>query len=130
MRVCIVYDRLNKIGGAEQVLIAFHKLYPDADWYTSFWDPKGAPFSETWHVHSFTFLRKHHEWFPWLMPFIFESYDFRHYDLVISIGSAESKGVITRPGTVHLNYCLTPTRYLYSHAGEYLSNPVYRVIGS
>lgn len=128
MRVALVYDRINKIGGAEQVLLAFHDLYPKADWYTGFWDPLAAPFSRTWRVHSFRFLHNHHEWFPWLMPFIFESFDFGSYDLVISIGSAEAKGIITRPGTTHLHYSLTPTRYLYSHAEEYLSNWLYRTI--
>lgn len=128
MHVALVYDRLNKIGGAEHVLEAFHQIYPEADWYTSFWDPTSAPFSKTWRVHSFPYLHTHHEWFPWLMPFIFESFDFSPYDLVISIGSAEAKGIITRPGTIHLNYCLTPTRYLYSHAKEYLSNWLYRSI--
>jgi len=128
MRVALVYDRLNKIGGAEKVLVAFQELYPEADWYTSFWNPATAPFSRDWPVHSFPYLRKHHEWFPWLMPFIFESYDLSSYDLVISIGSAESKGVITGPLTSHLNYCLTPTRYLYSHQAEYLTNPLYRFI--
>ncbi len=128
MRVALVYDRLNKVGGAERVLQAFHELSPQADWYTSFWDPSHAPFSKDWRVRSFPYLRNHHEWFPWLMPFIFESYDFSSYDLVISIGSAEAKGIITRPGTTHLHYCLTPTRYLYSHAQEYLSNWLYRLI--
>jgi glycosyltransferase involved in cell wall biosynthesis len=128
MRVALVYDRLNKIGGAEHVLETFHKIFPQADWYTSFWDPKTAVFSRDWKVTSFPYLHHHHELFPWLMPFIFESYNFSRYDLVISIGSAESKGVVTRPGTVHLNYCLTPTRYLYSHSQEYLSNPVYTFV--
>jgi glycosyltransferase involved in cell wall biosynthesis len=128
MRVALVYDRLNKIGGAEQVLLAFHELFPEADWYTSFWDPQHAGFSKHWKVTSFPYLHHQHELFPWLMPFIFESYNFSAYDLVISVGSAESKGVITRPGTIHLNYCLTPTRYLYSHAKEYLSNPVFRFV--
>lgn len=133
MRVCLVYDRLNKIGGAEHVLQAFHAIYPRADWYTSVWDPQKAPFSKDWKVHPswvnrIPFLRTHHEWIPWLMPFIFESFDFSPYDLVISIGSAEAKGIITSPHTVHINYCLTPTRYLYSHAKEYLSNWLYRSI--
>ena len=44
MRVALVYDRLNKMGGAEQVLVAFHELFPDADWYTSFYDPVATPF--------------------------------------------------------------------------------------
>ena len=128
MRVALVYDRLNKIGGAEQILIALRELYPEADWYTSFWNPETAPFSRNWKVQSFKYLRSHHEWFPWAMPFIFESFDLRGYDLVISIGSAESKGVITGPSTLHINYCLTPTRYLYSHKEEYLSNPLYKWI--
>lgn len=133
MRVCLVYDRLNKIGGAEKVLQAFHRIYPQADWYTSVWNPRKAPFSRDWAVHAswvnrIPYLSDHHEWLPWLMPFIFESFDFSGYDLVISIGSAESKGIITRPGTIHLNYCLTPTRYLYSHKSEYLSNSLYRLI--
>ena len=133
MRVCVVYDRLNKIGGAEQVLIALHDLYPTATWYTSVWDPTRAPFSAHWKVHTswlnkIPWLRTHHEWIPYLMPFVFESFDLRGYDLVISVGSAEAKGVLTLPSTPHLHYCLTPTRYLYSHATEYLSNPLYRFI--
>ena len=128
MRVALVYDRLNKLGGAEHVLTSFHTLFPEANWYTSVWDPSTAPFSAFWKVHSFPYLHQHHEWFPWLMPFIFESFDFSAYDLVISIGSAESKGVITPPSTVHLNYCLTPTRYLYSHKKQYLTTPVHRFI--
>ena len=135
MAVALVYDRLNKIGGAEQVLKSFHTLYPDADWYTSVWDQSRVPFSRTWHVHTswlnqIPMLRTHHEWLPWLMPFVFEAFDFSSYDLVISIGSAEAKGIITRPGTPHLHYCLTPTRYLYSHSKEYLSNLLYRLVGN
>ncbi len=133
MRVALVYDRLNKIGGAEQILQAFHSLYPQAPWYTSFWNPARAPFTKTWDIRTpalgrWPWVRSHHELFPWLTPFIFESFDFSAYDLVISIGSAECKGIITKPGTFHLHYCLTPTRYLYSHASEYLSNPLYRAV--
>ena len=120
MKVAFVYDRLNKIGGAEVILEHFHELYPMADWYTSVWDPTRTPFAKGWRVHTSSlsrlpFARTRHEWLPWLMPFIFESFDFRGYDVVISIGSAESKGILTRPETLHINYCLTPTRYLYSH---------------
>ncbi len=134
MRVALVYDRLNKLGGAEAVLIQFVRLFPAADWYTSVWDAKKTPFTRNWKIHTswlnkVPLLRTHHEWIPFLMPFVFEAFDFAGYDLVISIGSAEAKGIITKPGTCHLNYCLTPTRYLYSHASEYLSNPLYRWVG-
>jgi glycosyltransferase involved in cell wall biosynthesis len=135
MRVALVYDRLNKIGGAEQVLIEFNRLFPNADWYTSVYNPNIATFAKSWHVKSswlsgIPILRDHHEFYPFLMPFIFESFDFSSYDLVISIGSAECKGIITLPHTIHLHYCLTPTRYLYSHSKYYLSNPIYRMIAA
>lgn len=135
MRVALVYDRLNKTGGAERVLVAFSELFPAADWYTSVWDKKGAPFSNNWRVKSsfiskIPYLRLHHEYFPLLMPFIFESLDFSQYDLVISIGSAECKGIITKPGTIHLHYCLTPTRYLHSHQEEYLTNRLYKLLSN
>ena len=135
MRVALVYDRLNKTGGAERVLVAFHELFPKAHWYTSIRDPSGAPFSRDWPVTSsfiskIPFLRRRHEILPLLMPFIFESFDFSAYDLVISIGSAESKGIITKPGTLHINYCLTPTRYLYSHSEEYLNNKLYKFLSN
>ncbi len=134
MRVALVYDRLNKIGGAEVVLTQFAELFPNADWYTSVYDADKAAFAKGWKIHTSWLqhippLRTHHEWIPYLMPFVFESFDFSHYDLVISVGSAEAKGIITKPGTTHLNYCLTPTRYLYSHRAEYLSNRLYRWIG-
>lgn len=135
MKVAFVYDRLNKIGGAEVVLRAFHDLYPDADWYTSFFNPEKVPFAKNWNVHNsflnrFALFRNHHEYLPWLMPLIFENFSFDAYDLVISIGSAECKGIITKPATTHLHYCLTPTRYLYSHSDVYLTNPIYRFIAN
>jgi glycosyltransferase involved in cell wall biosynthesis len=133
VRVALVYDRINKLGGAELVLQAFHELYPDADWYTSVWDPKKAPFSASWPVHAswlnkIPWLRHHHELVPFLMPFIFESFDLSEYDLVISISSAECKGVVTRANTLHINYCLTPTRYLWSHRETYLSRPQFGLV--
>lgn len=113
------------MGGAEVILQAFRQLYPQADWYTGVYNPHRAPFAKNWNVKSsfishLPWLRDHHEWYPYLMPFIFESFDFTSYDLVVSIGSAECKGIITKPSTTHIHYNLTPTRYLYSHADEYL----------
>ena len=133
MKLAFVYDRLNKIGGAEYVLQELAALYPEADWYTSVWDPAEAPFSRFWRVHpSFlnrvSFLRTRHEWVPYLMPFAFESFDFSGYDIVVSVTSAEAKGIITRPGTLHLCYCLTPTRYLYSDRSTYLHDPLSRYV--
>ena len=125
MRLAFVYDRINKIGGAERVLKALHEIWPQAPFYTAVYSPKRAEFAKGWQIKTsflqrIPFARSHHEIFPWLTPIAFESFSFDDFDLVISITSAEAKGIITKPDTLHVCYCLTPTRYLWSHSKQYL----------
>lgn len=128
MRVALVYDRVNKFGGAERVLLALHEIWPEAPLYTSVWDPDGAPWAKVFDVRP-SFLQhmplaaKHHELYPWLTPLAFETFNFDAYDVVISVTSAEAKSIITKPGTLHVCYCLTPTRYLWSGYEAYRSYP-------
>lgn len=123
-RVAIVYDRVNKFGGAERVLLALKKLYPDSVLVTSVFDPKSASWVGDWEVIT-TFLQKmpfaknHHEWFAPLMPLAFESLDLSTFDIVICVTSEFAKNILTTPEQLHVCYCLTPTRYLWSHTHEY-----------
>ena len=124
MRVALVYDRLNKVGGAEVILQTLHEAWPRSPWYTAVYNPATAPFAKDWDVHASALnriapLRTRHELVPHLMPFVFENMDFDGYDVVLSVSSAEAKGIITKPETLHINYCLTPTRYLWSHRQDY-----------
>jgi len=127
MKVALVYDRVNKIGGAERVLETLHEIWPEAPLYTAVYWPQGAPWAKKFQVIP-SFLNKwplapeHHEFYPWLTPLAFESFDFSEFDIVISVTSAEAKGIMTKPKTLHLCYCLTPTRYLWSGYGEYFKN--------
>ncbi len=119
LRIAFVYDRINKWGGAERVLLALHELWPDAPIYTAVYDRGRARWADVFTVRpSFMqyipLAKNHHEWFPWLTPMAFESFMFDDYDVVISVTSAEAKFVITKPHTLHICYCLTPTRYLWS----------------
>ena len=129
MKVALVYDRVNKWGGAERVLLALHELFPKAPLYTSVYNEKLAPWAKIFPKVIPSFLQKvpyasdRHEHFPYLMPLAFETFEFSEYDLVISVTSEAAKGVITKPGTVHICYCLTPTRYLWSHYNFYFKNP-------
>lgn len=124
MKVALVYDRVNKIGGAEQVLMDLHRLYPDAPLFTLVHNPDTASWSKNFKViptffNKIKFFRNHHELLAPFAALAFETFDFREFDLVISVTSAEAKSVITKPETLHLCYCLTPTRYLWSGALEY-----------
>lgn len=133
MKVAFVYDRVNKWGGAERVLLALHKLFPKAPLYTAVYDRKGAPWAKVFTVKT-SFLQKipiarnHHEHFALFMPLVFESFDFSQYDLVISVTSEAGKGILTPPETKHVCICLTPTRYLWSGYAEYFKNPIFRTI--
>ncbi|MCL4354478.1 glycosyltransferase [Patescibacteria group bacterium] len=133
MKVALVYDRVNKWGGAERVLLALNKMFPDAPLYTSVYNPKGAKWAKRFKVkHSFLQkfpnARKSHEFYAPLMPLVFETFDFDDYDIVISVSSEAAKGVITSPYTIHICYCLTPTRYLWSGYNEYFKNSFLKVI--
>lgn len=125
MKIALVYDRVNKFGGAERVLLALHEIWPDAPLFTAVYDKKRAAWADVFDVHT-SFLqhvptaRRYHELFPWLTPMAFESFSFDNFDVVLSITSAEAKDIITKPGTVHVCYCLTPTRYLWSGHQTYM----------
>jgi len=130
LNIALVYDRVNKFGGAERVLLALRRIWPEAPLYTAVYDPAGASWAKDFQVipswiQHFPLAKKKHEIYPWLMPFAFESFDFSNFDLVISVTSAEAKGIVTKPETNHLCYCLTPTRYLWSSYRHYLSQPCY-----
>lgn len=129
MKIAIVYDRVNKWGGAEQVVLALHEIFPDAPLYTAVYDEVKAPWAKVFpHIYT-SFLQKlpilkdNHELLGWLTPIAFETLDFSGYNLVVSVTSEAAKGIITSPATKHICYCLTPTRYLWSGYNEYLENP-------
>lgn len=136
MKVAIVYDRVNKWGGAERLLLALNKMFPNAPLYTSVYDKKNASWAErfpevkTSFLQKIPFAKKIHEFLAVLMPIAFESFDFSEYDLVISVTSESAKGIITKPGIKHICICLTPTRYLWSHYQDYFKNPLLRFISS
>lgn len=134
MKVAIVYDRVNKWGGAERDLLALHELFPDAPLYTAVYSPQKASWAKVFpevipsFLQKISFLRDKHELLGTFTPIAFEALDFSGYDLVISVTSEAAKGIIVRPPTVHICYCLTPTRYLWSGYDFYFQNPVLKFI--
>ncbi|MDO8639766.1 MAG: glycosyltransferase [bacterium] len=133
MKVALVYDRVNKWGGAERVLLALHELFPKAPLYTSVYHSQKAEWAEVFDVRT-SFLQKfpkassRHEAYALFMPSAFKSFSFDEYDLVISVTSDAAKGIVTNPKTKHICYCLTPTRYLWSGYDDYFRNPFFRLL--
>ena len=133
MKVALVYDRVNKWGGAERVLLALKELFPNAPLYTSVYSKESAKWAREFDVRSsflqqISLARTSHEYFAMAMPIAFEQFSFDEYDLVVSVTSEAAKGILTKPGTKHICYCLTPTRYLWSGHDEYFSNKALRFL--
>ena len=133
MKVALVYDRVNKWGGAERVLLVLHQLFPKAPLYTSVYNPKTAQWAEVFRVRTsflqnIPFASSFHELLAPFMPFAFMSFSFERYDVVISITSEYAKAIRVTGKTIHICYCLTPTRYLWSGYREYFRNKYFRFI--
>jgi glycosyltransferase involved in cell wall biosynthesis len=122
LRVALVHDYLNQMGGAERVLLALHELFPQAPIYTSIYasnqvDPRfhdGEVDIRTSFLQRLPLVKSHHQPFLPLFPAAFERMDLRAYDLIISDSSAFAKAVVTRPDALHICYCHTPMRWAWS----------------
>lgn len=124
MKLAIVHDYLTQYGGAERVLQSITGIWKDADIYTSIYDrnklhAQGFEFMNSNMVYE-SFLRKFplqrkfaQSFFLPLYPLAFENFKLDDYNVVISNTSYAAKGVITKPETLHICYCCTPTRHLW-----------------
>ena len=130
MHIALVHDYLAQDGGAEQVLKAFHELWPAAPIFVLFHDKqKMRGFLEADIRQSFIsrlpFGKSRYHWYlPW-MPLATERHNLDEFDIVLSSTSAFAKGVLTRPDTIHISYCHTPTRYLWTETHEYVADLKY-----
>ena len=125
MKIALVHDYLVQDGGAERVLKAFHEIWPEAPIFVLFHKKgnvqgfEGADVRETF-IARFPFAKTRYRWLLPLMPLATESHQLTGFDVVLSSTSAFAKGVITSPSTVHISYCHTPTRYLWTDTRSYI----------
>jgi glycosyltransferase involved in cell wall biosynthesis len=124
--VALVHDYLVQDGGAEKVLKVLQDMFPEAPTFTLLHDQRRS--HPAFHGKDIrpSFLQhlplglKRYQWYLPLMPSAIESHDLTAYDVVISSSSAFAKGVLTLPQTLHLCYCHSPTRYLWTDTHSYI----------
>lgn len=126
MKVAIVCDWLESLGGAERVVLNLHEIYPDAPIYTSQYNRENLPWFNDADVRT-SWLQKLpsslKKFLPLLRAYTFSRLDLSDYDLVISSSGAEAKGVKTGSKTIHICYCHSPTHYYWVRRNEYLKKP-------
>jgi glycosyltransferase involved in cell wall biosynthesis len=125
LKIALVHDYLVAFGGAERVLIALHEIWPDAPVYLAIKDKEKLgdnwQFFQDWDIRTSWFQKvpgasKLISPMRFILPLIWESFDFSDYDLVITSSAwAMPKAIVTKPETTHICYCHTPPRFLYGY---------------
>jgi len=125
VKIALIHDYLIAYGGAEKTLKVLTEIFPKAEVYTLFYNPDvlnklkigtGKKIKTSFLQKFPKFFRKHYQLLLPFMPIAAETLDFRDFDMVISSSHSFAKGIITRPKTIHICYCYSPTRYLWDQA--------------
>jgi len=134
MRVALIHDWLNQIGGAESVLESLVRLFPGAPVFTSMYAPDSMPPQyRTWDIRT-TFMQHlpgvttHHQAYLPVYPLAFSTLDLAGPDLVLSNKSGFCHGVSCPPGATHVCYCLTPTRFIWQYEAYRARENINRVL--
>jgi glycosyltransferase involved in cell wall biosynthesis len=127
MRTAIVHDWLYTLGGAEKVLAAILRCYPEADLFCLFdvmseSDRRsiGCERSLCSFLQKLPGIGRNHRIYLPLMPLAIEQFDLSRYDTIISSSYAVAKGVLTGPDQLHLSYVHSPMLYAWDLQHQYL----------
>ncbi len=135
MKIAVVHDWFNDIGGAEKVVREILLCYPDADVFSliDFYDEQKrekyllGKKAKVSFIQNIPFSKKFYRFLFPLFPKAIESLDLSAYDLIISSSSSVAKGIKKSESQLHICYCHSPVRYAWDLRQDYLSvmrNPV------
>ena len=131
MKVVLVHDHLAQDGGAEKVLKVFAEMFPEAPIYTLLFEKDNVDkYYKDKQIATSIIQKlpggiKHYQWYMPFMPMAVEFFDLSNYDLILSDSSSFAKGVITKTDALHIDYCHTPTRYVWSDTHQYINELKY-----
>ena len=119
-KMAIISDQLaGGIGGAESITFSAVDLFPQADFYTTVYNPEIIPTKykdlkiNTTFIQNLPFaIKKYKAYFP-IMPLAVEYLNMQQYDVIFSSHHSVAKSVITKPEAVHVCYCHSPARYIW-----------------
>lgn len=127
MKIAIVHDWLVTYAGAERVLAALIKVWPNADLFSviDFFSDQdrahlGGKKAKTTFIQNLPKAKTRYQKYLPLMPLAIEQLDLSGYDLIISSSHAVAKGVLSGPDQVHISYVHSPIRYAWDLQHQYL----------
>ncbi|MCB9461831.1 MAG: glycosyltransferase [Anaerolineaceae bacterium] len=120
MKLALVHDWLNQVGGAEDVLATLVEMYPQSPIYTGLYAPEVMPdFYRNWDIRTLWIdklpgIHNHHQPYLPVYPPAWGGLKLEGYDVILSNKSGFCHGLQFDPQqSVHVCYCLAPTRYVW-----------------
>ncbi|MBK8020685.1 MAG: glycosyltransferase [Chloroflexi bacterium] len=119
MKLALVHDWLNQRGGAEDVLETLVSMVPEAPVFTSIYAPDLMPPSyRDWDIRTLWLdrmpgIHRHHQPYLPLYPLAWGSLNLSEFELVLTNKSGFCHGLQAGANTLHICYCLAPTRYVW-----------------
>lgn len=119
MKIALVHDSFTQLGGAERVVDILHEMFPEAPVFCLVMDFRLKDKYKDWDIRTsplqilYDALPRLQYLLP-LIPWAVEQLDFTGFDLVISSSSGFVKNIRLPKNALHINYCHTPPRFLWT----------------
>lgn len=124
-RIAIVHEWFTSMRGGEKCVEALCEVFPEATLFALL-HTKGSvsptieqmPIRTSFIQHLPFAARRYRHYLP-LFPAAVQRFNLEEFDCVISSHHCVAKGVRTPPHTLHLCYCYTPMRYIWTQYDDY-----------
>ena len=124
-RVAIVHEWFTSMRGGEKCVEALCEVYPEATLFVLL-HTRGTvspiiermPIRTSW-IQKLPFARERYRHYLPLFPAAAQAHDLSGFDLVISSHHCVAKGVRVPAGALHICYCYTPMRYIWTQYEDY-----------
>jgi glycosyltransferase involved in cell wall biosynthesis len=120
MKIAVIHDYFTQLGGAEKVAEELYRMLPDPALFATVAFPDCMPgqlkdvLVHTSWMQNLPGIERYYRLYFLLYPFAVSDIDLSDYDLVLSSSSGYAKGVRTGRDAIHVCYCHTPMRWVWS----------------
>lgn len=118
IKVAVVFEPLYKMGGGELHLKYILEAFPNSELFTAYYDKELV-------AKEFPNVKVHHSFMQYLPakdklrylylllnPLAYKSFNFKDYDVIVSLSSHFAKFAHTK-GIPHIDDCMTPPKFLW-----------------
>ena len=119
LKLALVHDWLNQIGGAEDVLDVLARQFQDSPIYTAIYAPERMPAHyRDWEIrplwlNKLPAIHERHQAYLPLYPLAWHNLRLSEFDVILSNKSGFCHGLQFDERALHICYCLAPTRYVW-----------------